>query len=258
MCLPGSPAARTRIRSAGAPARRRTVSPPPAKLAASRPFYDARWYARAAVSPRGHRPRRVLPPRGPRSGEPRPAAAARDPRPAAAPGCGLPSSTAPPGSASRNSGPAGATRSPFVRPAELMPKRLRNRWRVSRHPSSADVLTSRTCGSSSRFAPCRSAPLPLPGHVRRAVGSDASPAASPPPRTRISRRGDPSTGWGVPLSAPLDGIPSASSCGPLSGRSRLQRPASAGRASSCSSSRSRTNRDHGNTRGLACRQRAPA
>jgi hypothetical protein len=68
LCLPRSPSARpraTRIGSTRAPADGFAAGE--ANLAATGPFCDPRWYARPAVRPRGRRPRRVLPPRRPRS-----------------------------------------------------------------------------------------------------------------------------------------------------------------------------------------------
>ena len=89
----------------------------------------------------------------------------------------------------------------------------------------------------------------------RCSGSSFSRSGAAPRKrepTPAGRRGR------VPLSAPLDGTLSASSCGPPSDRMPLQRPSSTGRASSGSSSRTRTSRGHGNARGPACPQRAPA
>jgi len=60
------------------------------------------------------------------------------------------------------------------------------------------------------------------------------------------------------FSAPLDGVPSPSNCGPRFDRMRLRRRASAGRASSGSSTRSRTSRDRGSTWDPACLRPAPS
>ena len=115
------------------------------------------------------------------------------------------------------------------------PRRLRaratshNRWRNATRRAVGGSASRELCG---RLAG-RGAQGSRPGRHPQLIERTGRPC---PPRL-----------WAHPVSDPVSDTPSASSCGPQSGRTRLQRPSSAGQVSSGSSRRSRTNRDRGST-----------